>query len=158
MSRALFIIRDIFLILFLLTVIPFSNIHASADKGDPIIITSQTLTADNKNNTAVFEGYVVAKTGDIFIYSDRMEVAYDNAKGMIREIRALGGVKVQRKKRAIFSEEAIYFGREEKIVFNGEPKAVDGENVITGTQIIYFFRDDRTVVKGSRVILKNERE
>lgn len=158
MSRALFIIRDIFLILFLLTVIHFSDIHAAAAKGDPIVITSQTLTADNKNNTAVFEGYVVAKAGDIFIYSDRMEVAYDNAEGMIREIRALGGVKVQRKKRAIFSEEAIYFGREEKIVFNGEPKAVDGENVITGTQIIYFFRDDRTVVKGSRVILKNERE
>jgi lipopolysaccharide export system protein LptA len=133
-------------------------VPAQAVKGDSIVITSQKLTADNKRNIAVFEGLVVAKTKDIFIYSDRMEVVYDNTKGRIKKIRAVGDVRVHNKNRAIFSEEAVYFGEEGKIIFNGEPKAVEGENVITGTQIIYFLKDDRTVVKGSRVVLKTNQE
>jgi lipopolysaccharide export system protein LptA len=154
MSRAFFIIKNVFFLLlsiiFILSVVP-----AHAVKGDSIVITSQKLTADNKRNIAVFEGLVVAKTKDIFIYvaktkdifiySDRMEVVYDNTKGRIKKIRAVGDVRVHNKNRAIFSEEAVYFGEEGKIIFNGEPKAVEGENVITGTQIIYFLKDDRTV-------------
>lgn len=138
--------------LFYLPVAPATEV-----KGSSMVITSQTLTADNKNNTAVFEGSVIARTDDIFIYSDKMEVSYDNSQGKIKKVHALGNVRVHKKERAIFSQEAIYLGEEDKIVFKGEPKAVDGENVITGTQIIYFLRDDRTVVEGSRVVLKTQR-
>ncbi|TNF56004.1 lipopolysaccharide transport periplasmic protein LptA [bacterium] len=157
MSRAFFIIKNVFFLLLSITFI-LSVASAQAVKGDSIVITSQKLTADNKQKTAVFEGLVVAKTKDIFIYSDRMEVVYDNTEGRIKKIRAVGNVRVHNKNRAIFSEEALYFGEEGKIVFNGEPKAVEGENVITGTQIIYFLKDDRTVVKGSRVVLKTNQE
>lgn len=157
MSKAFFIIKNVFFLLLSITFI-LSVAPAQAVKGDSIVITSQKLTADNKQKTAVFEGLVVAKTKDIFIYSDRMEVVYDNTEGRIKKIRAVGDVRVHNKNRAIFSEEAVYFGEEGKIIFNGEPKAVEGENVITGTQIIYFLKDDRTVVKGSRVVLKANQE
>jgi lipopolysaccharide export system protein LptA len=157
MLRAFFIIKNVFFLLLSITFV-LSAASAQVVKGDSIVITSQKLTADNKRNTAVFEGLVVAKTKDIFIYSDRMEVSYDNTEGSIKKIRAVGDVRVHNKNRAIFSEEAIYFGEEGKIVFNGEPKAVEGENVISGTQIIYFLKEDRTVVKGSRVFLKTNQE
>jgi lipopolysaccharide export system protein LptA len=157
MLRAFFIINNVFFLLLSITFV-LSAASAQVVKGDSIVITSQKLTADNKRNTAVFEGLVVAKTKDIFIYSDRMEVSYDNTEGSIKKIRAVGDVRVHNKNRAIFSEEAIYFGEEGKIVFNGEPKAVEGENVISGTQIIYFLKEDRTVVKGSRVFLKTNQE
>ncbi len=157
MSKALFIIKNVFIIL-LLTLFPLPAVTAAAVKGSSIVITSQTFTADNKNNTAIFEGMVTAKTDDIFIYSDKMEVSYDNSQGKITEIRASGNVRVHKKERAIFSQEATYKGEDETIIFKGEPRAVDGENVITGTRIIYFLRDDRTVVEGSRVILKTQRE
>ena len=135
-----------------------STVSAATAKKQPIVITAQTLTADNKNNTVVFEGSVVAKNEDIIIYSDKMVVSYDDSQGKITEIHAYGNVKVHKKERAIFSKEATYSEREEKIVFTGDPKAVDGENVVTGTQIIYFFKDDRTIVKGSKVILKKNQE
>jgi len=156
MLKAFFIIKNVFIIVFLmLFYLPVAP--ATEVKGSSMVITSQTLTADNKNNTAVFEGSVIARTDDIFIYSDKMEVSYDNSQGKIKKVHALGNVRVHKKERAIFSQEAIYLGEEDKIVFKGEPKAVDGENVITGTQIIYFLRDDRTVVEGSRVVLKTQR-
>jgi lipopolysaccharide export system protein LptA len=131
-----------------------SNLVEKTEK-QPVIITSETLTADNKNNMAVFEGSVVAKSGDMAMYSNKMTVFYSESENKISEIRAVGDVKVHNKERALFSEEAIYFSNEEKIVFTGNPKAVEGENVITGTEIIFYIKDDRAEVKGSRVILQN---
>ena len=44
---------------------------------------------------------------------------------------------------------------EQKIVFSGNPKAVEGENLITGKQIIFFLKEDRAVIEGSKLILQN---
>jgi len=124
--------------------------------GGPIIITSETLTADNKNSTAIFEGAVVAKTDDVTMRSDKMTVFYDNTKNKVTKIHALGHVTVNKEERALFSEEAIYLEGDKKIIFTGNPKAVDGENVISGTQIIFYLSDDRAEVQGSRVVLQNK--
>ncbi len=158
MSKAFFTIRNVLIILLFLTLFYLSVIPTIAAKEKPVVITSQTLTADNKNNTAIFEGSVVAKSGDMIIYSDKIEVSYNNSQGEITKIHAYGNVRVHKKERAIFSKEATYLGQEEKIIFIGEPKVVDGENVITGTQIIYFLTDDRIIVNGSRVVLKKHQE
>jgi len=151
MSRLLFILFSFSIIFFTYSV--ESSVTLAEKK--PVIITSRTLTADNKNNTAVFEGTVVAKTEDITIYSDKMTVFYDSAQSTIKKIEASGNVKVQRKERVIFSDEAIFVDNEKKIIFRGNPRVVEGENIITGTQIIFFLQDDRAVVEGSKVILQN---
>jgi len=151
MSRLPFILFSFSIIFFTYSV--ESSVTLAEKK--PVIITSRTLTADNKNNTAVFEGTVVAKTEDITIYSDKMTVFYDSAQSTIKKIEASGNVKVQRKERVIFSDEAIFVDNEKKIIFRGNPRVVEGENIITGTQIIFFLQDDRAVVEGSKVILQN---
>ncbi len=124
----------------------------------PIIITSETLTADNKNNTAVFEGTVVAQTSDMTMHSDKMIVYYDNSESKVDKIHAMGNVKVLNNERVLFSKDAVYLDNEEKIIFSGNPKAVEGDNVITGEKIIFFLKDERAVVEGSRVILKNKKD
>jgi lipopolysaccharide export system protein LptA len=121
----------------------------------PIVITSETLTADNKNQTATFEGSVVATTGEISIKSDKMIVYYDNSENKVSKIHALGNVTVKKEEQAIFSDEAMYLDNEQKIVFSGNPKAVEGENLITGNQIIFFLKDDRAVIEGSKLILQS---
>ncbi len=124
----------------------------------PVVITSETLTADNKNNIAIFEGEVVAKTSDITMFSDKMTVTYEKADNKISKIHAIGNVKVLNKDRTLFSDEAVFFDKEEKIIFSGNPKAIEGENVITGSQIIFFIKDEKAVVERSRVILQNTKE
>jgi lipopolysaccharide export system protein LptA len=132
--------------------------HIAADTGkEPVVITSKTLTADNKNHTAVFEGDVKAVSGDIEMYSDRMTVYYNESEKKINRIHAVGNVKVHKENRALFSDEAVYFEDEKKIIFTGHPKAVEGENVITGKQIPFYLQDDRAVVEGSKVYLKNSK-
>ncbi len=155
MLRPFFIVNCI-LTIFILCFTALAAPLIEKKEKKPIIITSQTLTADNKNNTAIFEGSVVAKTDDVTMYSDKMTVFYDNSESRIKKIHAIGNVKVHRNERAIFSNEATYLDDEEKIIFTGDPKAVEGENLITGTQIIFFLKDDRAVIEGSRVILQNK--
>ena len=151
----------IFNCLLSILIICFSVSKVSVTEGaekKTITITSETLTADNKNSTAVFEGSVIAKTDDITIYSDKMIVFYNDAENNVKKINATGNVKVHNKERVIFSKEASYIKNEEKIIFTGSPKAIEGDNVITGTQIIYFLKDDRALVEGSRVILQDKQE
>lgn len=154
MSKAYFTVSQILIF----AVLVFTCAGTIAAEDEPIVITSQMLTADNKKDVAVFEGSVVAKSGDTVINCDKMEVYYSDSKEKITKIRALGNVKVNKKERAIFSKEATYFWQEDKIVFTGEPKAVEGENVITGTEIVYFLKENRTIIKNSHVVIKNKKE
>ena len=86
----------------------------------------------------MFEKNVVAKTTDLTIYSDKMLVYYKEDGGTVTKIEATGNVKVLRESRIITSKSAIYYADEEKVVFTGEPRAMDGDNVVTGTKITYF--------------------
>ncbi len=157
MSKLFFIINSV-LIVFLISFNASASTLIEKPEKSPIVITSDTLTADNKNHTAVFEGTVVAKTEDITMHSDKMTVFYNNEEGKIIKIHAVGSVKVRNKERALFSDEAIYIDAEEKIIFTGNPKAVEGGNIITGKQIIFFLKDNRAVVEESRMILQNKTE
>jgi len=156
MLKPFFIVSLSVLLLVVHSAVPASS---SAEKGkSPVVITSKTLTADNRNNKAEFEGNVIAKTDDITIHADRMIVFYDNSENKVSKIHALGNVRVHKQERAMFSEEAVFIDSEKKIVFTGKPRAVEGDNVITGTKITFFLSDERAVVEGSRVILKNDGE
>lgn len=121
-----------------------------------IIVTSETLIADNKAHTALFEKNVIAKTTDMTLYADRMLVYYKEDGG-VAKIVTTGNVKLQKDARVITSEKATYYTDEDKIVFTGEPRAVDGDNVVTGRMITFFIKEDRSHVKNSKVFLKSKK-
>jgi len=123
----------------------------------PIVITSQSLTADNKKNIATFEGSVVAKSEDLTIYSDTMTVYSDPDGNNINKLHAAGNVRVHKNETTLFADEALYFDDEEKIIFSGNPKAVQKGNVITGSKIIFYIEDERAIVEKSRVVLQNRK-
>lgn len=123
-----------------------------APKG-PIVITSRTLSAEGGTNTAVFEGSVVAKTGDVTLYADRMTVHY-LPQGGVRQIDAEGGVKLVRGQRVVTSGKAVYYGEEKKIIFTEDPRAVEGANVITGSRMTYLIDEDRSIIENSKVFLE----
>ncbi len=122
----------------------------------PTVITARSLAADNKAHTALFEGDVVARKGDMTQYADKMLVTYSEEKGAgnIKQIDSAGNVKLIKGGRVVTSKFATYYAEpEEHIVFTGEPKASEGENVVIGTKMTYFMKDDRSVVENSKVFL-----
>jgi lipopolysaccharide export system protein LptA len=124
----------------------------------PVVITSQKLTADNQAHTAVFENAVIARTNDMTIWADRMTVTYNQNTGNITRIDAQGNVKVLREKRVITSREATYFSDEERVIFTGDPRAAEGENVITGQTMTYLVKQDRFIVGDSKVFITSGKE
>jgi len=152
-----FSIVSCLLIIFSLIITVTASALDDKKEKPPIVITSQSLTADNKKNIAIFEGSVVAKSEELTIYSDKMTVYSDTDGKNIEKLHAAGNVKVHKNETTLFADEALYFNIEEKIIFSGNPKAVQKGNVITGSEIIFYLDDERAIVQKSRVILQNRK-
>jgi lipopolysaccharide export system protein LptA len=134
-----------------------TSLMGGGDK-EPTVITSNSLTADNNAKTALFTGHVVAKKGDRTFYADRMLVHYiesaDGESSNIDRIEADGNVKLVRNARVITSDKMIYYaGADERAVFTGGPRATEGKNMLTGTIMTYYMKDDRSVVENSKVFI-----
>ncbi len=124
----------------------------------PIVVTSETLTADNKANTALFERNVVATTPEMTIHADKMLVFYKEQGGEVTKIEATGNVRLHKDTSVITSQSAVYYADQDKLVFTGSPRAVDGENVVTGSKMTFLIKEDRSIVENSKVFLKNKKE
>lgn len=139
----------------------FSPALSSAqDRKEPTVITSRTLITDSKAKTALFEGAVVAKKGEMTLFADKMLVHYSEQKGEsnIKQIDAEGNVKLLKGERVITSSTATYFAApEEKVIFAGAPRASEGENLVTGTRMTYFTKDEHFVVESSKVFLVDKK-
>jgi len=136
---------------------PCSSQEKPFETKGPIVITSTSLTADNKARTALFEGSVIAHTEDGTIYSDSMLVSYAEG-GNVTRIDAKGHVKLVKGERVITSNEATYFAEDDKVIFTGDPRATEGGNVVSGTKMIYLMKEDRSIVENSKVYIENKKE
>lgn len=113
----------------------------------PVNIHSDSLEYDNKNNTATFDGNVVARQGDIVIFADRVTGAYGGSGGL-RRLTAQGNVKVVQGERIATGTQIVFFSKEQKIVATGNPRVWQGDNVVQGKTITVFLREDRYLVEG----------
>ncbi|MEO5361592.1 MAG: hypothetical protein H7843_14300 [Nitrospirota bacterium] len=127
------------------------------DKNAPLIVTSNTLVADNKKRTATFNGSVKAVKGDVTFYANTMVVFYTEDKNQqIDHIDAKGNIRLIQGDKIITSDQAVYYGANERVVFTGRPEAKEGKNIVTGTKIEYFFETDVSFVENSRVHLEEK--
>jgi lipopolysaccharide export system protein LptA len=115
----------------------------------PITIKANEMSADNKGKAAVFTGKVVAKQGDLTIYSDRLVVNYGEIKGDVDKIEAEGNVRIVQENRIGLAGHAVYDSRTGRITLTGNPKVMQGADNITGTTITYFMDEDKSLVSGN---------
>ena len=131
------------------------------------------MTANNKDKIITFTGNVVTKRGDSTIYSDTLEIYYQDNKNdekkdakkgpqnkasqetegfssNVTKILAIGNVKIEQGERYATGERAEYFENEKKIVLSGNPVAWEKGNKIQGTEMIFFVDRDETIIKGSK--------
>lgn len=122
---------------------------APAHKGRPqlpITVKSNEMSADNKARTATFFGKVVAKQGDVTIFSDKLVVNYAEINGEVDKVEAYGNVRIIQLNKTGFSDQAIYENSTGRVVLTGTPRVVQGGDSITGKVITYFVDDDKSDV------------
>jgi lipopolysaccharide export system protein LptA len=112
----------------------------------PITVKSNEMTADNKGKTAVFSGKVVAKQGDITIFSDKLIVIYTDKNGEVEKVEALGNVRIIQLNRTGFADKALYDSHNGRIILTGTPRVVQGGDSISGKVITYYVDDDKSDV------------
>jgi lipopolysaccharide export system protein LptA len=134
-----------------------NSLLGGGDK-EPTVITASSLTADNKAKTALFSGSVVAKKGETTLYADRMLVYYtetgDGENSSVDRIECSGHVRLVRNTRIITAGKAVYYaGEPERAVFTEKPRATENKNVITGSVMTYYIKEDRSVVDNSKIFI-----
>jgi lipopolysaccharide export system protein LptA len=120
----------------------------------PIDITSDTVEADQKQNTVTFKGNVVAKQEDVTLYGNTLVIIYDPDTKKLKEIIAIGNVKVVQLDRRATGQKATFDQDKNKVVLDGDAVVREGANVIRGERITFYVEEERSVVepgKGGRV-------
>jgi lipopolysaccharide export system protein LptA len=119
--------------------------------GEPIDITSDRVETFSRDNLIAFKGNVIARQKDVVIYADSVEaVLSQDGKGIERVI-AGGNVKIQQGLRVASCQKAIFYNLERKVVLTGDPKVLDGENMVSGEEILFDVERNRVEVKGGSV-------
>jgi lipopolysaccharide export system protein LptA len=106
------------------------------DTSLPVEITADSLTVNQTDGTAVFEGNVVAIQGEMRLASARIEVMYQDGGTGIETLRALGGVTVVSATDAAESSEALYTVATGDLVMTGNVLLTQGQNTITGERLV----------------------
>jgi len=139
----------------------------------PIHIKSDVMESENDTGNVIFTGNVVVTYNDITINTDKMDVVYiktnpdkiDNKnknnnkenteknenkepKKNIDKLIATGNVKITQGKKIITGNKAVYEKGPEKITITGDAQAWDDKNRIKGETIIYYVKEERSVVQG----------
>jgi len=160
-------IIDIFLMImftfFLSTIFsaPLMGAEIKKEKKDnvPIHITSDNMISNNKEKVIIFKGNVVVKKGDITIYSDTLNVYHSEegnkktsniGSGNISKVIAIGNVKIDQGDRHAEGQRAEYFNKEQKVVLTGDPVVWEKGNKVSGTEMIFYLEEDKSIIKGSK--------
>ncbi len=120
----------------------------------PIDIASDTLEADQKQNKVTFKGNVVAKQEDVTLYANTLVMIYDPDTKKLKEIIAIGNVKVVQLDRRATGQKATFDQDKNKVVLDGDAVVREGTNVVRGERITFYVDEERSVVepgKGGRV-------
>lgn len=116
-------------------------------RGDePIRIKSDELFADNNRKMATFTGNVVARQGDLTIYSDKLVVSYSQESGEVSSAEVFGNVRILQGSRRAQSAHGIYDAKLARITLDGSPKVFQGSDVVSGKLIIYYLDEERSEV------------
>jgi len=117
---------------------------------DPIDINSDSVEMSQKENTVTFVGNVVAKQKDATLYTNKLMIFNNPDTKKLKEIVAVGNVKVVQLDRRATSQKATFNQEENKVVFEGEVVIWEGENIVRGERVTYFIVEERSIVEGKK--------
>ena len=119
----------------------------------PVTITSENASYNVQNNTARFLHNVKVNRNDVKLSAQELDVFLEKEMGKIEKIVASGQVEISQKDKEISADHGVFFEKEKKVVLTGNPISRQGENVLSGKEIVYYFDSETVEVKKARTIL-----
>lgn len=108
------------------------------DASQPVEVTADSLTIDQSNGNAVFEGDVIVVQGDLRMTAGRIEIVYATETGaqQVRDVIATGGVLVTRGTDAAEGAEARYAVQTALLTLSGDVLVTQGPTAIAGDRMV----------------------
>ncbi len=130
--------------------VPF-GVAGDHDPDQPVEITSDSLTVDQRANTATFRGSVVVGQGALRLAADEVEVQYGEGpegETSVEQIRASGAVTVTSGQEAAEGAEALYRVDAGTIEMAGDVIVTQGPNAISGDRLRIDLEDGVAAIEG----------
>ena len=124
----------------------------SADNG-PIQIKSDSLSLDYKSNSVEFIGNVHAEQSGTTLISKSLKVLYGEKFGDIKEVIALGDVKMTQGGRWATGQRAVLDEVKHTVEMTGQPVIHDGADQVAGRRIIVYLDTEKSFVEDARAVI-----
>ena len=139
------------------TEVPFGTLER--DPAQPVEISADTLSIDQTDGSAIFEGNVVVGQGELRISAGKIQVEYVSAEaggsGQISRILASGGVVFVAGEESAQAETAEYQLDTGLIVMEGNVILSQGANAISAEKMTFNLESGRALLEGRvRTILQ----
>lgn len=125
----------------------FAGDKIAIDQNQPITITSNNMEAVKKESLVIFRGNVIAEQKEYILYSKELYVYYVDSKE-IREIVAIGDVKIVQTNKIATGEKAVYTRETRTLVLTGNPQVEQDCDIVKGEKITIFLDEDKSLVEG----------
>ena len=156
--------------------------HAHADSSgslipggnskEPVAIEADKLDYFDKDQKAIYTGYVIANQGDSTLFCSVLSIFLDKSgtqtptaattppatpaagpteNSQIKRMEADGPVKITQKDQIGTGDHATYDKAENKLYLIGHVTLMQGKNITTGEKLVYDMTTGQAVVLGGRV-------
>ena len=117
------------------------------NKKDPIFITSDWMEVDQTKNTITYKGRVVTVQADMTMRSEILTAFYDEGMKQMQQMVAEGKVNAVQGTRVATGERMVFDDKAKTVTLTGNPMMRQGNSQVTGTKIVYFIEQDRSVTE-----------
>ncbi|MFO7576472.1 MAG: lipopolysaccharide transport periplasmic protein LptA [Pelovirga sp.] len=121
---------------------------SGAEWDEPLEISSHQLEVFQEQQTSVFSGEVVARQAQMTLWADRLTIVF-TAENEIRSIEAAGAVRIEDPLRTARAATAVFDRQADTLVLSGDAEVTQGENRISGDEIILYLGENRSTVRSS---------
>lgn len=114
----------------------------------PVEVAADQLSVDQSQGTAVFQGNVDVRQGDLRMTAGRVLVEYAEGGGAIARLVASEGVTIANAADAAESREAVYTIATGEVVMTGDVLLTQGQNALSGQKLTLDLRAGTGVMEG----------
>ena len=135
---------------FILITIFLTSFHVSS-RESLINITSDKLSVDMNNRKSTFTGNVYAHNNNLKVWSDKMVINLKINSDEIKEIIAIGNIKIIRliEGSEIYGDTANYSLEEEIITIIGNVLVIENGNQVSGNELVVDLKSSSSIMVGS---------
>lgn len=103
-----------------------------ADTGLPVEVTAESLSVNQADGSATFNGAVLVKQGEMRLQADEIRVEYGDTAGEIDRLHATGNVLIVNATDAAEAASAVYTIASGEVVMTGDVLMTQGQTAIKG--------------------------